>query len=391
VFKVKPLILLLAFIAVAIAAWLLGRRTARARAVTLPRDYYDGLQHLINDRFDRAADVFASVAERDRDATATEIQFALGSLFRRRGEVDRAIAIHSRLKEAGPPAVREAATYALALDHMSAGLMDRAEGLFDELSSSIHYRNAALGQLVRLHEQQGDWSNALRVHQLLAPAERDARRRAAAHYVCELAEDALTAGDSRQARTLLRQARDHEPQLPRADLLAARIAELDGDVAAAKAACIELAARFPRLALEMVPRVLALAGCEGRTAALDQLAGLLADRAGMSPRQVAWLLVAAVPPEYLGEASRVVERFFGSVTAAEAHALGSVLTRIGDAGGRYLCEDCGLASARWYWQCPKCREWDRLHPAVFRWAGQDGATNRTDTPDSHIGAAGRAA
>src|SRR5687767_151780 len=120
--EITPLVLLLAFAAVAAAAWVLGRRTARARAVRLPRDYYVGLDHLINDRFERAAEVFARMAERDGDAA--EIQFALASLFRRRGEVDRAIAIHTRLREAGEPAVRDEAAFALALDYLSAGLMD---------------------------------------------------------------------------------------------------------------------------------------------------------------------------------------------------------------------------------------------------------------------------
>ena len=100
-FELPPLLLALAFILVGLAAWFLGRRNGTARTVRLPRDYYVGLDHLINDRFDHAAEIFARMAEADGDAA--EIQFALGSLFRRRGEVDRAIAIHSRLREHGGP------------------------------------------------------------------------------------------------------------------------------------------------------------------------------------------------------------------------------------------------------------------------------------------------
>src|SRR5260370_40753138 len=103
------------------AAYFPGLRNGAARTVRLPRDYYVGLDHLINDRFDHAAEIFARMAEADGDAA--EIQFALGSLFRRRGEVERAIAIHSRLREHGGGSVSDKAAFALALDYLSAGLM----------------------------------------------------------------------------------------------------------------------------------------------------------------------------------------------------------------------------------------------------------------------------
>ena len=129
-FELPPLLLALAFILVGLAAWFLCRRNGSARTVRLPRDYYVGLDHLINDRFDHAAEIFARMAEADGDAA--EIQFALGSLFRRRGEVDRAIAIHSRLREHGNTALADKAAFALALDYQSAGLMDRAERVLED-------------------------------------------------------------------------------------------------------------------------------------------------------------------------------------------------------------------------------------------------------------------
>ena len=133
-FELPPLLLALAFILVGLAAYFLGRRNGAARTVRLPRDYYVGLDHLINDRFDHAAEIFARMAETDGDAA--EIQFALGSLFRRRGEVDRAIAIHSRLRDHGGAGLRDKAAFALALDYQSAGLMDRAERVLEELAAS---------------------------------------------------------------------------------------------------------------------------------------------------------------------------------------------------------------------------------------------------------------
>jgi lipopolysaccharide biosynthesis regulator YciM len=205
VFELPPVFLALAFVLVGLAAYFLGRRNGAARTVRLPRDYYEGLDHLINDRFDHAAEIFARMAEADGDAA--EIQFALGSLFRRRGEVDRAIAIHSRLREFGGGNVTDKAAFALALDYLSAGLMDRAEQVLEELSASREYRNAALDHLVRIYESQGDWAKALKIFHALPPAVQQERRRVAAHYLCELAEHALLQGDPERARTLLRQAR----------------------------------------------------------------------------------------------------------------------------------------------------------------------------------------
>ena len=385
-------LLAFAFVAVGLAAWFMGRLTAGAsRTVRLPRDYYVGLDHLINDRFDHAVEIFARMAEADGDAA--EIQFALGSLFRRRGEVDRAIAVHSRLREQGGESVRDKAAFALALDYLSAGLMDRAERLLEELSASREYRNAALDHLVRIYESQGDWPNALKVFNELPAAVQLERRRVAAHYLCEIAEQALLQGDAERARTLLRQARTHQEDLPRAGVLIARITELGGDPAGALTLYLKALEESPGLALEIIPRVLALrasgdeaasarAGVRGpiglapgRTSGIDcadivtEIAARLRRNGTISARQLAWLLATALPaqevhrlPAIAGAAGAETE------SVSDASSLRTLLTRIGDTGGRYQCEDCGLLSVGWYWRCPKCRSWDSMRPAVFKWA-----------------------
>jgi lipopolysaccharide assembly protein B len=365
VIELPALLLALAFVAVGLAAWFLGRRAGSGRTVRLPRDYYVGLDHLINDRFDHAVEIFARMAEADGDAA--EIQFALGSLFRRRGEVDRAIAIHSRLQEQGGASLHDKAAFALALDYLSAGLMDRAERLLEQLSASREYRRVALDHLVRIYEAQGDWANALKIFTALPQAVQLERRRVAAHYLCELAEQALVQGDAERARTLLKQARTHQADLPRADVLTARITELGGDSAGALTLYLKALEESPGLALEIIPRVLEL--WSSREAIIDELATRLRRSGTISSRQLAWLLATALPP---AEVRRLpdVAGDPGSETgsAADARSLGALLTRIGDTGGRYQCEDCGLLSVGWYWRCPKCRSWDSMRPAVFKWA-----------------------
>jgi len=367
VIELPALLLALAFVAVGVAAWFLGRMTGPARTVRLPRDYYVGLDHLINDRFDHAVEIFARMAEADGDAA--EIQFALGSLFRRRGEVDRAIAIHSRMREQGGSSLHDKAAFALALDYLSAGLMDRAERLLEELSASREYRKAALDHLVRIYESQGDWANALKIFHALPQALQVERRRVAAHYLCELAEQALVQGDPDRAGTLLRQARTHQADLPRADVLTARITELGGDATGALTLYLKALEESPELALEIIPRVLGLWGNARGEDVASEIAERLRRNGTISSRQLAWLLATALPPQEVrrlpdiaGEAGSETE------SAADARSLGALLTRIGDTGGRYQCDDCGLLSVGWYWRCPKCRSWDSMRPAVFKWA-----------------------
>ena len=366
-FELPPLLLALAFILVGLAAWFLGRRNGSARTVRLPRDYYVGLDHLINDRFDHAAEIFARMAEADGDAA--EIQFALGSLFRRRGEVDRAIAIHSRLRDHGGAGLADKAAFALALDYQSAGLMDRAERVLEELAASREYRHAALDHLERIYEAQGDWAKALKVfHELPQPVQLE-RARVAAHYLCELAEHALLQGDAARARTLLRQACTHQPQLPRADMLTARIAEQAGDLASALPLYLHALETSPGLALEIIPAVLAIARQMDGEDMLSELSRRLRQSGEVTPRQLAWLLATAVPPEHVAQLPGITAQLGAGVdTLAEASSLSMLLTRIGEAGGRYQCDDCGLNSVRWYWRCPKCHAWDSLRPAIFKWA-----------------------
>ncbi len=132
-----------------------------------------------------------------------------GSLFRRRGEVDRAIAIHSRLRDHGGDGLRDKAAFALALDYQSAGLMDRAERVLEELAASREYRHAALDHLVSIYEAQGDWAKALKVFHELPPAvqlER-ATRRGALPVRARRARTACRAKPSVPARCCARRAR----------------------------------------------------------------------------------------------------------------------------------------------------------------------------------------
>ncbi len=335
--NVSPLLAFIALLAVGVSSWLLGARAARRRSPPLARDYYRGLDHLLNDRLDSAVESFSRLAERDGDTI--EIQFALGTLFRRRGEFDRAIALHERLVAAAlPVSVRHQARHELALDFLAAGLMDRAERLLMELVAVSEYRETATDRLMQLYAAQSDWANALRMFHELPAYARQERRALAVHFLCELAELALVQADYQRVMALLREAGRQDPSSGRVPWIAARLADARGDPAAALAAYVEAVNRAPDLLLEIVPRVRELRSSTGE-GGLVVLRGALESNSTLTARQLDLAFTATGEREF-------------------------------DARGRYSCEGCGLHSAQWFWCCPGCREWDRMSLGLVRLAGR---------------------
>jgi lipopolysaccharide assembly protein B len=306
---IGPEVLLLCFLVVAAAAFLLGRRMARGRRLRRDLDYFQGLDHLVNDRFDRATEVFTRLATKSHDA---DIQFALGSLMRKRGEVDRAIAIHTELLQNREPPIRERATLALGLDYMSAGLLDRAEEKLRNLMGSATHRAVALEKLSWVYEQQHDWRAALDIWRDLPAELQRERAGVAAHYCCELGEAALAAGDLVGARTQLAAARAHDAASARAGILAARIAAAAGE----KDKTLELYA----------------AAFAGSRSVADAFIGEARAAVGDAARDLDALL-AANPPHDDREARSPAP---------------------------YRCDQCGIANSTWHWRCPGCRNYDSL-------------------------------
>jgi lipopolysaccharide biosynthesis regulator YciM len=305
---IGPEVLLLCFLIIGAAAFALGRRSARGRRLRREGDYFAGLDHLVNDRFDRATEVFTRLATKSDDA---DIQFALGSLMRKRGEVDRAIAIHTELAAHGKQEIREQATFALGLDYLSAGLMDRAEEKLRSLLGSERYRPAVLERLAWVYEQQREWRAALDLWRELPADKQQELANVAAHYCCEL-------GNFAEARAQVAAARVHAPDSARASLLAARTAAAEGDTARALELYVAALrdSRTIRSAFEPEARQ-----------ALQAQAGALGDALRESPPPD-----EAEPPE----------------------------------PPRFRCEECGVASGTWHWRCPSCRNWDSLRSTQNR-------------------------
>ena len=328
-------------------------------------DYLTGLDYLVTEQPDRALDMFLKLM--DANADTIETHFALGSLYRRRGEVERAIRIHQNLlaRDALAPEHREQALLALAQDFLRAGLLDRAEGLFQQVSEVPRLRASALDALRLVYERQHDWQQALGVYRQLARLKAAPPRLVAAHYLCELATLAIERGDIEDARRLLREARAEAKPFPRAALLRAQIAELEAQPELAVRLRRQALTDSPELLQDELPHLLKLVAPQARDAVLAELAARAESRDLNESKRLAFAAIAA---DLAGAAPLrpLIERVFAqdatlrAVWRADpaqfdrsAREVGALLAH----AEKYRCNECGFSGRSFYWHCPACHSW----------------------------------
>jgi lipopolysaccharide biosynthesis regulator YciM len=327
-------------------------------------DYLAGLDYLVTEQPDRALDMFLKLM--DANSETLETHFALGSLYRRRGEVERAIRIHQNLlgRDSLAPEHREQALLALAHDYLRAGLLDRAEGLFLKVCEVPRLRAGALDSLRGVYERQLEWEQALDVYRRLARIKAAPPRFVAAHYLCELATLALERGDIDGARRMLGEARREVPGFARAAVLRARIAERTGDPALAARLLRFALHEAPQLMHEELPPLLRLVGAAGR----DRVLGELVERAAAGTHaddELKRLVFAAISAG-LADAAPLqapIEGVFArdatlrAFGQGEARLMAAQLGVLLESAEKYRCGECGFAGRNFYWHCPACRSW----------------------------------
>jgi lipopolysaccharide biosynthesis regulator YciM len=394
--------LVVALFVAAAAGWLVAQFRLRDRAPpsnlperperpnSLPRsqepprrlneDYLKGLGFLLNEEPDKALEVFLRMVDVDNETVETH--FALGSIYRRRGEVERAIRIHENIM-ARPSLSNEhrlEAMFALAEDYFRAGLFDRAERSFRQLAENESRRVSALRYLLRIYEQQRDWDQAIMVHNELTALASPEQPTAIAHYHCELAEQARDRGDLDAAREHLHRAREAQRNFPRGALIRADIALAMNEPELAATLCQRVVELHPRLLALALPRVLrAVRGSDA-----DEIERRFNAWIRPEPSARAELASAAIVagleqerfvrdclPDLLredpslGEIVRSVAGDPGQLTQQQRTDLAAALARILRRTQRYRCVDCGFASASHFWQCPGCRSWDAFAPVAL--------------------------
>ncbi|MGH8830935.1 MAG: tetratricopeptide repeat protein, partial [Polaromonas sp.] len=188
--------------------WLASRldlRQLRIENRQAPKAYFKGLNFLLNEQQDQAIDAFIEAVQNDPDTS--ELHFALGNLFRRRGEYERAVRVHEHLMSRGDltQPERDRAQHALALDFLKAGLLDRAETALRKLEGTPFEEEARLA-LLSIYERSRDWTNATEIAARLGGSSHGSFSTRQAHYLCEQASAAAAAGDTGKALATLHEA-----------------------------------------------------------------------------------------------------------------------------------------------------------------------------------------
>ncbi len=367
----------------AAAGWAMGRFGEREESDAPPPlniDYLKGLNFLLNEQTDQALEHFLEMVRVD-DKTI-ETHFALGSLFRRRGEVDRAIRIHQNIIARPDLAAdqKDQALYSLARDYQAAGLLDRAEKVFARLAEGSRYQVQALENLCRIYEQEKDWQKAIEAGQLLEQVGGRSLALQIAHYYCELAESAAAEKDYASARAFVKQAQTGRPRTMRGALTRAHIARETDDSATALSLYNRIIAEHTYLIAETLPEIISIYRREGKLEELDRaIASMIDDDPDMS----ALVAYTAIVHDLGGIAviDAAVERYMlDEPTLAEfvdlqelngaGEGRNGVLEKVRRALGklaaatpRYQCQECGFSSQRLLWQCPSCRSWETQRPA----------------------------
>ena len=366
-----------------VLGWLASRfdlRQLRLENRQAPKAYFRGLNFLLNEQQDQAIDAFIEAVQSDPDTQ--ELHFALGNLFRRRGEYQRAVRVHEHLLSRGDlsRADRDRAQNALAKDFLHAGLLDRAEAALQKLEGT-RFENEARLALLGIYERSREWAQAAAVAQKLDESEQGSYSARRAHYLCEQAAEKVAAGAFDAAVPLLQQAMLIAPQAPRPAIDTAALQLRRGDAHAAFDTLLTL--------IDIAPLTLPLyAGLLQQAATASQQTGkalaLLQERYAQAPAiDVLEAIVTLGGTLAPGDATEAQARDNyithlqqqPSLIAAsrwlagepfQREALHPPVQRALDQAVRplmrYRCAACGFEANQYFWHCPGCQAWDSYPP-----------------------------
>lgn len=366
------------------SGWIAARLDQKRRLTEsdLPAAYFKGLNFLLNEQTDKAIEIFVQVLEVNSDTVETHL--ALGNLFRRRGEVDRAIRIHQNLiaRPTLDKSHRSQALLELGQDYLKAGLFDRAENLFLELAEVRAHSEPALRFLMHIYQQERDWDKAIAICRKLSRVADKDLSDVIAQYHCELAEEALSAKSISQARDDAKRALSSDSKCVRASILLGdieaaagnlpdaikawrRVGEQDahylGEVAG------RLAQAYRRTGDEHGMRTF-FEGALQRHGAIGLMlawADVLAERDGSEEAQgfvANWLrLRPSVQGLY-----RLIELNLAQADASikdDLSLLKGIIEQLLEEQQGYVCQQCGFRGKSLHWQCPGCHRWNTVKPA----------------------------
>ncbi|WP_333844977.1 lipopolysaccharide assembly protein LapB [Pelomicrobium sp.] len=346
----------------------------------VPSSYFKGLNFLLNEQPDKAIEAFIEVVKVDPETI--ELHFALGSLFRRRGEVERAIRMHQNLVERKdlPREFREDALYELAQDYFKAGLLDRAEELLHQLEGTRH-EQAALKQLLEIYETEKDWDKAIATSRRMDAITGQSSARDIANYYCEQAAAAMTHSRPKEARERLQEALQVNRKCVRANLLLGELEMQQGNPAGAIAAWKRIETQNPAYFALVAERLMEAYRQLGKPEeGLQLLRSYLALQPSVDLLDAvfrATLELQGNEPAYrlVREELRRHPTLLGLDRLLEAQLLETPPARRPDLElikslvqnhtrnlAMYRCSACGFRARQYYWRCPACGGWETYPP-----------------------------
>lgn len=363
------------------AGWLARGFESRVQAgdAGAPRSVFRGLNLLLNEQPDQAIDAFIDVVKLDPEIT--ELHHALGHLFRRRGEFDRAIRIHTHLLNRAdlPAKKRNQALAELGQDYLKGGMLDRAEESFEKLLADNEHRFSALRSLLHIYAIEREWRKAIDCARRLEREAAESHPVEIAHFFCELAEQCLERGELDLAQAHVEEALAAHRKSVRATVLSGDIAARRNDhalavklwlnVLDADATYLPLVAERLTAAMDAVGR---------RQEALNLLRKNLQDAPSIDLLDVAfrrvseWESAAAAEtllrqelkrnPSLLGFERLLALRSNDASDDTELAQLRTLLATHTKRLARYRCSKCGFRAREFHWQCPGCSSWDSYPP-----------------------------
>ena len=377
--------LLVALPIIAILVYLVVRRSNHSanRKSHFSSEYFKGLNYLLNDEQGKALDIFVKLVEEDWETIDTH--FALGKIFRKNGEIDKAIKIHQGLiaRPSLPERYRNRVLLELGYDYLGAGWFDRAEGLFKEVLIHDPKSEKALQNLILIYQQEKDWHKAIDAAEELFSVDPSRVGPMISQYYCELADIAAAKGDVTQVEHYANQALRYDTASVRATIVLADLAMTAGDHAKAKALLQQIEhqdAEFLPIAMER------LVECHHR---LDETEHLMEYLDQLEQRRENLPL--------LEPHARVIERYKGRRAAVDyiidklgkrpslegmdqllayrdtdgdedlttmVDGLKSAVELMKQDQSTLQCKQCGFKSNTLYWLCPSCQSWGSVKPYV---------------------------
>ncbi len=363
--------------------WLAARidiKELLSESRALPQSYFQGLSFLLNEQQDKAIEAFIEVVK--VDPHTIELHFALGSLFRRRGEVDRALRMHHNLVDRADldNDKRQQAIFELAQDYLKAGILDRAESLFRELENT-NYAGPALEFLLELFQKEHDWIKAIQVVRQLSTVSGKPYNKLSSFFYCELASEEIANGNQIAAREYLQQALRIFPQAVRATMMLGDLASGESKNEEAIEIWKTIETQDPQYLQLVAERLLkAYRGLDREQDGVALLRGYLSAYHSLDLLNVvfdgvlkiegsaaAYQLVRdelQVSPTLLGLNKLLEARLLEvppEVRAEVALVKDLVYKRTRNLA-MYHCGHCGFKARQFYWHCPACQAWDSYSP-----------------------------